>query len=117
MERELADESIPAYERLRFEIEYCGAPISTFSDLRNEYAVLEVDERYSPKVRLCSIATGRPGLMKIRKEQFRRQPLGIGSILRLDSWERRPCYRFVDGRARPDHDRAELWLTEYEVLA
>ena len=82
MERELADENISAYERLRFEIEHCGTPISTFADLKNEYAVLDIDNRFSPKVRLYSIATARIGMMKIRKELFKRLPLSTGSIIR-----------------------------------
>ena len=116
MERELADENISAYERLRFEIEHCGTPISTFADLKNEYAVLDIDNRFSPKVRLYSIATARIGIMKIRQELFKRLPLTTGSILRLIDWERKPCYHFLDGKARPDHDRSELWLTRYEIL-
>lgn len=75
-----------------------------------------MDERYSPKVRLCSVATGRTGVMKIKKGLFKQQPLEPGSILKLIAWERRPSYHFVDGKARPNHDRTELWITAYEVL-
>lgn len=116
MERECADVPVPPHDRLRFEIEHCGTPVSTFAELKGEYAVLEVDDRYSPKVRLCSAATGRTGVMKIKKALFRQQPLETGSIFKLIAWERRPSYRFVDGKARPDHDRTELWVTEYAVL-
>lgn len=105
---------IPPHERIRFEIEHCGTPISTFNQLKDEYAVLEVDDRYSPKVRLYNVASGRTGAMKLKKAAFKLQPLKVGSILRLLAWERKPSYRFVNGKAKPDHDRLELWITRYE---
>ena len=67
----MPDEEIPPRELIRFEIEHCGTPVSTFPELRDEYAVLEVDDRYSPRVKLCSLATGRTGVMKLKKALFK----------------------------------------------
>ena len=88
----------------------------TFPELKDEYAVLEVDDRYSPKVKLCSLATGRTGVMKLKKALYRYQPLEAGEILRLLSWERRPAYQYVDGKARVRHDTSDLWITDYELV-
>lgn len=116
IEAAMPDESIPPHELIRFEIEHCGTPVSTFPQLKDEYAVLEVDDRYSPKLRLYSIASGRTGVMKLKKASFKAQPLEPGSILRLLAWERKPSYRFIDGKARPDHEHIELWITAYEQV-
>ena len=113
---EMPDEEIPPRELIRFEIEHCGTPMSTFPELRDEYAVLEVDDRYSPRVKLCSLATGRTGVMKLKKALFKTKPLEAGEILRLLSWERKPAYTYVDGKARPRHDTCDLWITGYEVV-
>lgn len=112
----MSDEDIPPYEQLRFEIECCGTPLSTFDALKNEYAVLEVDDRYSPKVRLYGIANGRTGTMKLKKPLFKQQPLEPGSIIRLLSWERKPSYRFIDGKAKANPDMLELWITKFEKV-
>lgn len=112
----MTDEPVSPYEQLRFEIEHCGTPLTTFDDLRDEYAVLEIDDRYSPKLLLYSIATGRTGIMKIKKALFRQQPLDPGTILKLLSWERKPSYRFVDGKPKPNRNVTELWMTGYQVL-
>lgn len=117
LEGELPDEAVSPHEQLRFEIAHCGTPISTFAELRDEYAVLDVDDRYSPKVRLCSVATGRTGVMKLKKALFKQQPLEPGSILKLLSWERRPSYRFVDGKPRPNRGITELWITKYQLIS
>lgn len=114
LESEMPESELPIHEQIRFEIAMCGAPFTTAPNLRSEYAVLEVDDRYSPKIRLYSIATGRTGVMKLKKAAFNAQPLESGSILRLLAWERKPSYRYVDGKAKPDREHMELWITRYE---
>ena len=116
IEAEIPDFPLHPHVLLRFEMEHCGTPISTFPELHDEYAVLEVDDRYSPKVRLYNIASGRTGVMKLKKALFSKQPLAPGSILKLTSWERRPSYRFVDGKAQPQSDTYDLWITSYHLL-
>ncbi len=105
---------ISPHEQIRFEIEHCGTPMSTFADLKDEYAVLEVDDKYSPKVRLYSIANGRTGIMKLKKAAFNAQPLEVGSILKLLSWERKPQYQYEGGKAKPQAGTSELWITGYQ---
>ena len=116
LESEIPESELPIHEQIRFEIAMCGAPFTTAPNLRSEYAVLEVDDRYSPKIRLYNIATGRTGMMKLKKAAFNAQPLVSGSILRLLAWERKPSYRYVDGKAKPDCQHMELWITHYETL-
>lgn len=116
LEAEMPEAEIPPYEQLWFEIEHCGSPISTFDALRNEYAVLEVDDKYSPKLRLYNAASGKTGVMKVKKALYQTQPLGPGDIIRLLAWERKPAYAFADGKAMPRADLHDLWLTQYEIL-
>ena len=116
LEGEMPEEDIPSHDLIRFEIEHCGTPVSIFPELKDEYAVLEVDDRYSPKVRLCSLATGRTGAMKLKKALYRYQPLEAGAILKLLSWERRPAYQYIEGKARVRQDTFDLWITDYELV-
>ena len=114
IESEMAEEDLPLSDQLAFEVAMCGAPFTTDSSLRNEYVVVEIDNRYSPKIRLYSISTGRIGLMKLKKSLFNSQPIEVGTVLRLISWERRPSYRYADGKSRPDYEHMDLWITAYE---
>lgn len=112
----MAEAEIPICEQLRFEIEHCGTPLSTYEVRKNEYAILEVDDRYSPKLRLYNVSSGNTGVMKLKKALFKEQPLAIGDMLTLLSWERKPSYRYIDGKAKANYDMLELWITKYEKL-
>ena len=73
-----------------------------------------MDEKYSPKIKLYNVSSGNTGVMKLKKALFKEQPLDVGDILRLLSWERKPSYRFIDGKAKANYDPMELWITKYE---
>lgn len=77
--------------------------------------VLEVDDRYSPKLRLYSVATGNVGVMKLKKNLFQSQPLSPGDVIRLLDWQRRPAYAFLSGKPRPIPGKSELWMLEYTI--
>jgi len=62
---ELSDEEIPVVEQVRFEIGHYGTVLSVFPDHRGQFAVLDVDDRYSPKLRLYNLSTGTVGVMKV----------------------------------------------------
>ena len=115
-EASLPESELPIAEQIRRECEYIGTPLTTRESERNLYAVLEVDARYSPKLRLYSIATGNIGLMKIKKALFQRQPLASGDTLRILDWQRRPAYQYVGGKSCPRSGLFELWLKAYERL-
>ena len=55
-------------------------------DSLGDYAVLDVDTQYSPKVRLMSLKTGKVGMLKVLKKTFAAQPLQPGDLIHLDSW-------------------------------
>jgi DNA polymerase III alpha subunit len=112
LETGLDDFEIPLAEQVSFEVEHYGTVLSTFQTKR-QFAVLEVDARYSPKLRLVNLATGATGLMKVRKAEFNKDPVQAGDVITLNDWEKRPAYRFIDGKAIPMADTYELWILGY----
>lgn len=87
-----------------------------FPALKFEYAVIDVDDRYSPKLKLCSLSTGHTGVMKLKKALFQQKPIEEGAILRLIAWNRKPAYQFLDGKAKLRSDMFDLWITDYELI-
>lgn len=75
-----------------------------------------MDDRYSPKLKLCSLSTGHTGVMKLKKTLFQQKPVEEGAILRLIAWNRKPAYQFLDGKAKLRSDMFDLWITDYELV-
>ncbi len=113
---ELPEEDIHAAEQILFEVEHYGTILSTFSECRGQYALLEVDDRYSPKLRLYNLATGSVGMMKVKKDTYRENPLIPGMMIRLLGWERRPAYQFEGGKPINKTGVTELWIRAYTLV-
>jgi len=71
---------------IRNECQLIGSPMTLLQDSVGDYAVLEVDTQYSPKVRLMSLKTGKVGMLKVLKKTYAANPLEAGNIIHLDQW-------------------------------
>ena len=116
-EKQLPECTIPVSEVIQFEIEYFGVPYSVFPKAVGQFAVLDLDTKYSPKARLYNIAKGTEGVMKIRKATFALTPLEFGSIIRMDQWKSKQAYQYNDGKAIPKVGVNDLWLEQYTLIA
>lgn len=67
IERSIPEKELLLADQLRFEAEHMGTPLTICESERAVYVVLEVDDRYSPKLRLYSVSTGNVGVMKLKK--------------------------------------------------
>lgn len=94
---------------VRYECELLGTPMTILpSSYKGCYAVIEVDTKYSPKIRLQSLTTGNVGMMKILKKTFQQNPLKPGMIIRLNRWRPKEAY------GRPGV--MENWIDAYTVV-
>lgn len=96
-------------EVVRYECELLGAPMTVLPEAyKGCYAVLEVDEKYSPKIRMQSLTTGNVGMMKVLKKTFATTPLKAGNIIRLDRWQQKEAY------GKPGI--MENWMDQYTIV-
>ena len=109
---------VPPVDQLRFEQEYYGQVSSVYPERKNEYLVLSLDTKYSPKVKLYNISTGRTGQMKIRKPTFSAVPFEEGQIISFtpSEWHRAQAMQFVDGKRQYIPNVYDLWIDDYRVL-
>lgn len=86
----------------------------------DEYAgmavVLEVDTKYSPKLKTYSLKNGNVLDVKIDKKTFNKNKLTVGSIIRVMSHKMKPKLRKTEGGFEPIPGVNELWLTNYKKL-
>jgi len=94
---------------VRYECELLGAPMTVLPEAyKGCYAVLEVDEKYSPKIRMQSLTTGNVGMMKVLKKTFAANPLKAGNIIHLDRWQQKEAY------GKPGV--MENWMDQYTIV-
>ena len=94
---------------VRYECELLGAPMSVLpASYKGCYAVIEVDTKYSPKIRLQSLTTGNVGMMKVLKKTFANQPLAVGNLVRLDKWQQKEAW------GKPGV--MEMWMDAYHKI-
>lgn len=116
MAGELPEEDVPPYEHAKFEITHYGTLLTCFPDCRGQYVVVDVDDKYSPKIRMQNISTGTVGVMKVKKQLYNRLPIASGDILKLSEWDKRPAYQFVDGKPIRKEGVFDLWICRYSIL-
>lgn len=117
IEKETPDSEIPTFDKVSFEISVLGTPVTVDPQARGAFAVLDVDTKYSPKLRLYNIASGTVGMMKLRKPDYNRQPLETGDIILVKQWQKKPARTFVNGKSLVRPGVTDLWLTEYEIMS
>ena len=108
--------SIPMAEQINFEIDHFGTPITTYPGERMTMAVLAVDDKYSPKIQLYNVSKGTVGLMKIRKDLYKKNPLKVGDVVLLRDYEKKPARKFVGGKSVINPDVYDFWIHDYKIL-
>ena len=114
MER-IPNENIPIKEQISFEEEIIGY-IGTTYDVDKKYCyILDVDTKYSPKVTLYSLGTGKEVICKINKFIYKDQPIKKGQIIQ--------CGRFFQKERQIKTEKGwektnvmDWWLSSYNIV-
>lgn len=94
---------------VRYECELLGAPMSLLpKEYTGDYAVIEVDTKYSPRLRLQSLVNGNVGTMKVAKKTFANFPLKVGDLIRITKWQKREAW------GKPGV--MEFWMDAYHKI-
>ncbi len=96
-----------------FEVENFGVVRKVYKDMRGKFAVLDVDDKYTPRIKLYSLATGNTNEVKIRKPQFNTNRFGVGDIITITGWQKKIARQFVNGKSAPIPGKYELWVDFY----
>lgn len=115
IEAELSESDISMQEQMRFEVMHYGTPLTTYPACKAMYAVLEVDDTYSPRLQLYNISSSNTGEMKMRKGLYKESPVAPGDLIQITQWESRPKYRYMKG-VPVRTEGTEFWIIQYNVL-
>lgn len=80
-------------------------------------AVLDIDTKYSPKLKMYSLKNGTTLDCKIDKKTFNKEKLSKGDIIRISGTKNKPKVRKnADGEWETIQGTSELWITAYHKV-
>lgn len=117
IENSMPDVKFTIKEQIEFEIELLNVPTVKFGDLidkRTGY-VLDVDTRYSPKIKLYGLNSGNTIDVKINKDIFEIDKLKKGDIIKIIKGKNKPRYNKIDGKWYKIDNEFEYWVEKYII--
>lgn len=109
------DETLPMTEQMIFETEHYSVPISIYKENAGSFVILEIDDKYSPKLKMYNVASGTVGTMKVKKAYYRANPVQVGSVIHLDAWAKSPAVYYADGKRNIRPGVFDLWIRAYHL--
>lgn len=111
---------IELYEQIAFEKDNLGYAVSTWHNVNGAFAlVIDINKKYTPKVTLYQIKTGKEIVVKVSKKKFFSEYddlLYVGDIIKVVETEEKNGWRNVDGKWVEDTSKQELWLELAELI-
>lgn len=106
----LKDESFTIKEQIDIDVEYVGYPTTTFPDMKKNYYCLECNTKYTPKVTLYSLATGKTKEIKVKKKTFFNEPFEVKDIIIAGGFKKdKKWIKTETGFEQTDEDEWFLW--------
>lgn len=104
-------------EKITAQIEHLGYINIADERYSSMAAVLDVDTKYSPKLKLYSLKNGTTLDCKIDKKTFNKTKLKKGDIVRIFGTTKKPKVRkSADGKWETIEGQNELWITQYYLI-
>ena len=112
----IPDEDIPIREQMNFELEVLGRINLVYEDAnKNDCYVLDVDTKYSPKINLYSLKTGKEIMVKVSKNTFNKNIIKKGDLIHVNKFEKK--YKSVKtDEGWEKTSEIEWWLASYKEL-
>ena len=122
-ERMIPDESLDIQSQLLFETSVFGNPKTLKKECRGWYFVTELSEKFPKIITMYRVDTGTVGQMKMAKKTFEKDPLVVGDMFKVVSYNTSPAYRYkkdpVTGESirTVDSTKKDLWLNSFTRVA
>lgn len=115
VERRIPDEIVPITEQVLFEADVVGY-ISMIYDVDKRYClVTDVDTKYSPRVTLYSLGSGKEVICKISKTLFKEKPFKRGQLIKCGRFFEKYKQRKTENGWEQTKEK-EWWLNDYELI-
>lgn len=116
VELETKDKGLSVKEQIKNETEYLGYADTTYPNLpKGIYIIIEIDDKYTPKLKLYNLKDGTVEMMKCYKNDIKLNPFGEFSVIKVKEAIKKNKSKNVNGKWVKT-DEKELQLTDWEVV-
>lgn len=115
IEKRIPNEIIPLQEQITFEMDVIGYISAIYDVDKNICIAVDVDTKYSPKINLYSLGTGKEISCKISKSTFNGKSFKRGQLLKCKKFEERNKQRKTENGWEKTSEK-EWWLLAYELI-
>jgi len=111
------DKKINVLEQILWEKELLGYTQSVFNIDKRYVFVNKINEKYSPRLDIHCLATGKDMTIKIQKGIYENNPVLGTDIVLCKTFQKKKAVRFVDEKFIEDDQKPMVWWLEtYTVL-
>lgn len=115
IEKRIPNKNIPLMEQILFEMETVGYISATYNVDKRYCLVTDVDTKYSPRVTLYSLGSGKEVLCKINKNIFNQLQFKKGQLIKCGRFYEKFKQRKTES-GWEQTDIKEWWLNDYELI-
>jgi len=104
-------------DKIKAQIQYLGyVDFEPNPNYKGLLATLEVDTKYSPKLKMYSLKTGKTLDFKINKRTFKKNPIEKGDVILVQGHKVEPRKKMIDGKFVSIPGTSERWITQYKKV-
>lgn len=116
LEESTEDRGLNAKDQIKGEVEYLGYPDTIYPNVpENIYMVTEIDDKYTPKLRMYRLKDGLCITMKCKKNDIKLNPFGEFSVIKVQEITKKNKTKKVDGEWVKT-DEKEIHLVSWTVV-
>ena len=114
----LPNKKFPILMQILSEQEVLGNIQSMYPTLDKKYVyVLELNEKFSPRVQAYCLSNGSQSTLKIQKKTFDNNNFLVGDILYCNSFKKKQSVKFENGKYENIEDEWTWWIDSYKVIS
>ena len=125
LEREIMAEppdKIDLFGQVSFERDVLGYAITKIKNVSEDFAlVIDVNKKYTPKITLYNVSTGKESIVKVSKKKFYKNDgmddwLYVGDIIKVLGLEEKPAWKKTDDGFEEDESRKDIHLHKCKIV-
>lgn len=104
-------------DKVGYQINDLGYVDIVSQDYKGYVVVMDVETKYTPKLKVYALANGNTITVKIAKKDFNKNPLQVGDVVRVNDQKKKARVKMSsEGKFVPVENEFDWWLTKYEVI-